>query len=218
MNISKDRNTVIARLILNTKRLKRINSLVEIAQDIRWLEKDMGSLKAVAEVLKLTTEMLGRFLSVERLCPEVRKIVQERKIDLINVVHYMRIFSPREQKVIANVVTSGDLSGEDIRVLAPLHRSQPNLSIEQLISHVRKAKNIRMYVAYLPVPDNFKNAGVIKGRLTKIVGETGIASFNIKGKVITMMFSADGHKKIREAAKGKNLSLGQYLKSLILTP
>ena len=103
MNEKYDQETAV-RLIANTRRKKRPDSIVEIAGYIRELESDVGSLKAVSEIpgIDISAHMLRQFLSVEQLYPEVKKLVAERKIDLINVVHYMRNFDEEAQKTDVN--------------------------------------------------------------------------------------------------------------------
>ncbi|MBM3241381.1 hypothetical protein FJZ31_34300 [Candidatus Poribacteria bacterium] len=215
MNREEMREIVIARLIANTCRKKRPNSLIEIARDIRWLENDLGSLKAVSETIGISTDMLGQFLSVERLSPEVQNLVAERKIDLVNIVHYMRNFDSEAQQVIAREVIEGRLSGEDIRALAPLQKSLPHLTIEQLISRIQKSRDVKVYVAYFRVPPEFKNSNELKGKFEKIVGETEIVSFTVKDYVGTLELTSAGLKKLREAAKKRNLSLRKFVDMIV---
>lgn len=216
MNREAKREAVIARLIANTLRKKRPNSLIEIARDIRWLQNDLGSLKAVSETIGISTDMLGQFLSVERLSPEVRKLVEERKIDLVNVVHYMRDFEPEAQQVIAKEVIADRLSTNDIRVLAPLRKSLPHLTVDQLISRVQKSKNIKVYVAYFRIPPGFENTDASKRRFEKIVGKNEIVSFTVKDLVGTLELTSFGQKKLRGAAKERNLSLRKFVDRIVL--
>jgi len=209
------RNIVIARLIANTLRKKRANNLIEIARDIGWLEKDLGGLKAVSNIIGISTGMIRRFLSVEQLCPEVQKLVEKRKIDLINIVHYMKNFKPEAQKTIAKKVIAGELSANDVRVLAPLHNSLPNLSIDQLISRVQKSKNIRVYVAYFRIPLGFKDMETLKRRFEKIVGKNNILSLSIKDSVGTLELNSLGQKELREAAKERKMTLRKFVEMTI---
>lgn len=215
MNREEMREIVIARLIANTLRKKRPNNLIEIARDIRWLQDDLGSLKAVSEIIGISTDMLGQFLSVERLSPEAQKLVEERKIDLVNIVHYMRNFDSEAQQIISKEVIEGRLSGEDIRVLAPLQKSLPHLTVEQLISHIQKSRNIKVYVAYFRIPSESKNTDELKKQFEKIVGETEIVSFTVKEHVGTLELTLLGQKKLREVAKERNLSLRKFVDMIV---
>ncbi len=215
MNREGKREIVIARLIANTIRKRRPNNLIEIARDIRWLQKDLGSLEAVSGTIGISTDMLRQFLSVERLCPKVRKLVEERKIDLVNIVHYMRSFEPKAQQVIAREVIAGRLSANDIRVLAPLQKSLSHFTVGQLISRVQKSRDIKVYVAYFRIPLGFKNINALKRRFEKIVGKTEILSFAVKDLVGTLELTLLGKKKLREAAKKRNLSLRKFVDMVV---
>ena len=215
MNREEMQEIVIARLIANTLRKKRPNNLIEIARDIRWLQDDLGSLKAVSETIGISTDMLRQFLSVEQLCPEVQKLVAERKIDLVNIVHYMRNFEPEAQQVIAREVIEDRLSGRDVRALAPLQKSLPHLTVERLISRVQESRDIKVYVAYFRIPPGFKNTDELKRRFEKIVGETEIVSFTVKDQVGTLELTSAGLKKLREAAKERELSLRKFVDMIV---
>jgi hypothetical protein len=208
--------TVIARLIANTRRRKRPDNLVEIAYYIRRAEKDLGSLKAVAETIGLSTDQLWQFLSVERLCPEVRKLVEERKIDLVNIVHYMRNFDAEAQQVIAEEVVAGRLSGKDIRVLAPLQKSLPNLSIDELISRVQKSRDVKVYVAYFRVPPGLEDADALERRFGRIVGQSEIVSFTVEDQIGILKLTPSGRKKLQEATKERSVSLRKFVDAIVL--
>jgi len=215
-NREAEREIVIARLIANTHRRKRPDNLIQIARDIRWLQNDLGSLKAVSETINLSTDMLGKFLSVERLCSKVRKLVEEREIDLINVVHYMRDFDAEGQEVIAREVVEGRLSGEDMKVLAPLHRSLPHLTVDELISHVQRSRDIRVYVAYFQVPPGFRDANALERRFAEKVGKAEIVSLTVKGQIGTIELTRSGRKKLTEAAKECKLPLRKFVDAIVL--
>lgn len=216
MNGETKRESVIARLIANTCRRKRPNNLIEIARDIRWLQDDLGGLKAVSEIIGISTDQLWQFLSVERLCPEVRKLVEERKIDLVNIVHYMRDFDAEAQQIIAREVVAGRLSGEDIRALAPLQKTFPHLTVAQLIERVQESRDVKVYVAYFRLPPGFKDANALERRFEKIVGQTEIVSFSVEDRIGTLKLTPSGRKKFQEAAEERNMSLRKFVDSVVL--
>jgi hypothetical protein len=190
--------------------------LIEIARDIRWLESDLGGLEAVSKTVDVSTDQLRQFLSVERLCPEVQKLVGERKIDLINTVHYMRSFDAEAQQVIAKEVVEGRLSAEDIRTLAPLHRRFLDLSIDQLIARVQKSRNIRVYIAYFRLPHGFMGANALQKRFEEVVGQAEIVSFTVEGQIGTLKLTSFGRKRLQEAAKERKMSLRKFVDTLVL--
>lgn len=216
MNRANKRDPIIARLISNTRRKKRPDNLLDIARDIRWLEDDFGSLTAVSKAIGISTDMLRQFLSVEQLCPEVQKVFGERKIDLINIAHYMSNFDPVAQKVIANEVINGRLSAADIRVLAPIRKSLPHLNIHELIARVQNSRDMKTYVAYFRIPLGFGAISELKIRFEEIVGESEIVSFTMQDQVCILELTYLGQKKLKEAAKEHNLSLRKFVDKLVL--
>jgi predicted HTH domain antitoxin len=216
MNKEKKQETVIARLIANTLTRKRPDNLTRIARDIRWLENDLDSLGAVSEIANISIEMLNRFLKVEKLCPKVQALVEAREIDSVETVNQMRKFDDKAQIAIAKEVITGQLSGKDIRVLAPLKNSLPHLTIDELISRVQKSRNIKVYVAYFRVPPGLKDANALKKRFEKIVGKTEIISLAVKDSIATLELTLLGQKKLRKAAKKCDLSLRKYVDIILL--
>ena len=216
MNIEEKREIVIARLIANTRRKKRPNNLIEIANDITWLSNDMGSLDAVSQIVGVSSEMLRKFLSVYKLSEETRKLVEIRKIDSVTVVHLIRDFDSNSQLIIANEVIAGRLSADDMKVLVPLRNSLPDLNINQLILRVQKSRDFKVYVIYFMFPSMLKDVTVLETQFKKIVPETEVVSFSVKNKVGTLELTSAGLKKLREAAKERNLSLRKFVDMIVL--
>ena len=215
MGNTNKRETVIACLIANTRRRKRPNSLVEIASDIRWLENELGSLKVVSQTIGISTDMLRQFLSLEHLSPEVLSLLKERKIDLINIAHYMHGFDTEAQQTIAQKVVEGKLSANDIRVLAPLHKMFPDSDIEQLILRVQQSKNIRLYVAYFRVPKEFKDISKLKERFERIVGTDEIKSLTVTNQVGMLELTEQGRRKLRDASKKQCMTLKEFVNTIV---
>lgn len=216
MNRANKREPIIARLISNTRRKKRPDNLLDIARDIRWLEDDFGSLTALSRAIGISTDMLRQFLSIEQLCPEVQKLFEERKFDLINIAHYISNFDSSAQKVIANEVINGRLSAADIRVLAPLRKSLSQFNIHELIARVQNSRDIKTYVAYFHIPPGFENISSLETSFEKIVGDSEIVSFIVQDQVGILELTYLGQKKLKEAAKEHNLSLRKFVDKLVL--
>jgi len=206
---------VTARLLANTRTRRRPDNLVDIARDIRWLESHLGSLRAVSELVGISSDMLNRFLSVERLAPEVRELVQEREIDHINTVHYIRGFDAEGQHVIAEELVAGRLSEGDVRVLAPLRRSLPHLSVAELVSRVQTSKDKKVYVAYFHVPSDSEGIAALKDRFAEAVGEDNIVAFSVEEELGTLKLTPPGLKKLRQAARERKMSLRRFVDSVV---
>lgn len=210
-----NRESVVARLIANTRRKKRYDNLVEIARQIRWLEKDLGGLKEVSQEIGVSGDQLHQFLSVEKLSPEVKKLVEDRRIDLINTVHYMRNFNYKAQKRIAEQVIDKKLTASDIRVLAPLRRDADYKSVDELISRVRSTKNVKVYVLYFNVPRVLQEGAELEDVLERIVGDEGIHSFKVEGSRGILELTEVGQARLRQEARKRNLSLKNLMREIL---
>jgi len=209
------RESIIAKLIANTKRKKRQDNLVETARQIRWLENDMGGLKNVSKTIGISLDQIRQFLSVERLSPEVRKLVENRQIDLVNTVHYMRNFDAEAQQRIANEVIKGKLNASDIRVLAPLINSLKSTNIEQLISRVQNTRNKKVYVINFRTVEGVNYQEDLRGRFEKIIGIDGIESFEIKDNIGILEVSQVGKVRLQAAVKKAKISLRAFINRVI---
>ena len=207
--------SVTARLLANTRTRRRPDSLVGIARDIRWLEGHLRSLHAVSQLIGISVGMLNRFLSVESLAPETRRLVEEREIDHINTVYYMRGFDAEGQRVIAEEVMAGRLSGGDVRVLAPLHRSLPHLPVAELVSRVQSSKDKKVFVAYFHVPSDRGGADILRERFAGSVGEDNIVALSVEEELGTLKLTPQGLERLRQAARDRNMQLRRLVDALV---
>lgn len=210
-----NRDEVIARLIVNTRRKKRVDNLFEIAKQIRFLEKELGSLKEVSKTIGISTDQIRQFLSVERMSPKVQNLVKKRKIDLINIVHYMKNFNYDDQNKIAEKLMNGTLTARDIRVIAPLRLIPEFSNIDHTISRVSNSKNIKIYVIYFRCPSENEKFFTIENRFYELLGLENIFSIKKEGATGILEITTKGKKKLQEAAKKMGLTLRQYIASII---
>jgi len=215
MDYRDTRDNIVARLIANTRRKKRHDNLVEIARQIRWLEKDLGSLKEVSKTIGVSTDQLHQFLSVEKLSPVVKKLVEDRKIDLINTVHYMRNFDYEAQKEIANEFIKKRLTAGDIRVIAPLRRDTNYKDVKAIISRVRGAKNVKLNVLYFRVPRALRDGVELTGIFESVIGEDEVYSFKVEGDMGILEITDTGKANLRYAARKRNLSLKAFVGEIV---
>lgn len=211
----KKREQIIARLIANTHRRKRTRNLFDIARDIKTLENDFGNLKEVTKILNISSEMLRKILSVLQLAPNVQKLFKSRRIDVVNVAYFMKDFSSKDQKIIADSIIADRLTGDDLKVLAPLHRAQPNLSIKQLISRIIDSKDTKIYVAYFLIPENLHGAKKIPRQLKQILPAKEIVSLKIEKGYGILKLTPIGYKQLRKNAKDNNVSLRKYIDNIL---
>ena len=192
-------------MIANTKRVRRKLSLVEVAQWIDTACRGLGGLRAVAERVGVSKEMLRQFATVNALSPKVKKLVAERKIDRVDVAHRLSKLPPLEQYQVARLVAAGDLDSDDVRAVVTLRRSAPDIDIRQVIDRVRSSRNIREYVAYFPVPPA-SNVQLLRSRIARVLGKDNIRSLTVQEALGTLVLTAEGSKRLAETARGHGLT------------
>ncbi len=159
--------------------------------------------------------MLSKFLSVKRLSPAIRKLVEERKFDSVTIVHLMKDFDIHAQRLIADEVIAGRLSADDMKVLVPLSKRLPELDINQLISRTQRSKNVKVYILYFRTPPEVQDTQVLERRFEKVVGKNEIVSFTVKDTVGTLELNSTGLRKFRQAAKEDNLTLRKFVDMIV---
>ena len=131
-------------VIKNTKKQKRPNNILEIADNINYLIEKLGSIEKVSKETMVSSEMLSCFLKVDNLNQNVKNLVEERKIDSVTVVKYLSKFNMDEQQYIANEVINGNLNSIELRYIYPLRTKMPGLTIQELIKKHNNSKNIEI--------------------------------------------------------------------------
>ncbi len=210
--------TVLSTLIQNTRTPagRRNKNLWEIAEALEWAEKKWGGLKNVSERIDVSVGMLRQFFSVRNISsPPLKKLVRERKIDSVTIVHKIRNFEEAKQNQIANAVLSGRLSSSDVRVLIPFILKHPELSIDEAITYVESSKNKKVYVIKYDIPAH-TNLNLIRKQIEKTVNKSEIIQVNNKHGIGRIELTRRGLKILREAAKAKKLSLRQFVEKMIL--
>lgn len=210
-----NREEIIARLLGNTRRRNRPNNIVKIAGDIRLLENDLGSLKEISGALGITTQMLRRFLSVEKLDLEVKNMVRRREIDSVAIIDILRRFEPESQRAIAKEIILGHLDVDNMKVLSALCMAPSNKTIEDLISSVRDSENKKVYVIKFKISKDSESIERIRKRFQKIVDAENMISFTISKALGTLELTNLGRKKMIEAAKTEGLSLRRLVANII---
>ncbi len=216
-NSAESLDTIIARLLLNTKRAKRQDSIIQVVTDIKALRSHFnGDLKMVSSTIGLTSDMLNQFLSVERLTPEVFQLVAERKIDSVSAVHYIARFPALDQSQIAEKYIEGTLTTQDIRALGPLRTTFSDTPIADLTSRLLASKNVKISVIYFQLKGS-ESLEAISNKVGAVLNETDIVSIENKGMLGILKLTAKGEQELRNIANQKGLSLKEYFAQIIST-
>lgn len=209
-------NKSIARVILSTKRKSRQYTLFEIATDIQALKTSLGSLNEVSKVIGVSAGMLNQFLSVFKLPEFILKLIKERKIDSVAVVHYLSKFSANDIGNLAKLLSSNKLTRQDLRILLPYRKQYPDEQIIDLVERIHSSKNIKVSVVRITTEDTPKSIDELKNIFSEQVGSENLNSIVPNGNHIDIKFSKEGEKRLRKSAKENKKSLQEFITSLII--
>ena len=151
-----DEESALAILFANTKRKKRSENLLTVAQSCEYLVKLYGSQKAVAEKIGLSTEMIRQFLSVLKLPKEVQKLVSDRQIDRIDIVKEISALKDPKTQIEAAKSFINPLS-KDVRDIKRLVKDA-NLPVEEAKATILDLKPKGLHVFIMDFDDEMYNA------------------------------------------------------------
>jgi len=209
-----EQQRLIARLWASTKRKKREMGLVEVADDIEQLQKELGGLGHVAERVGISTGMLQKFLALRKLTGPVLDLVRQRRIDQVSVVHLLSRFSPSDQVALSNEVVSGRLSGPDLMTLPTLRKAYPTAPIQDVIQKCVDSKNIRASLVRFSSHKGMRSVALIQEDLIALVGEANLLTVQTHPEGIIRL-TRTGESLLRQAAKRANQSLVLYVNKFL---
>lgn len=201
-------------LNLNTTTRRRRKNLIEIAKNIRWLEKELGGLKNVAASVNISVQMLKRFLSVEGLSDEVRDLVKKRKLDSVTLIHLIKDLNYSDQKIIAKHVIEGNITIDNVKLIVPLAKKRNKEPIENIISEIIRSRDINIFIIKIPVNDKGISENKIRNKLGKMIGSDNIENVKIESDAGYIELKKAGLQKLRQIAGSKH-KLRQLIFALI---
>ncbi|TKJ38465.1 hypothetical protein CEE36_10695 [candidate division TA06 bacterium B3_TA06] len=106
--------TALAIVFANTQRKKRKEDLVTIAKAFKYLVDLYGSQRAAGEQVGLSSSMVGQFLAVLKLHPEVQNLIAEREIDSVDIAKELAVLKdPAKQIAAAKAIINSQ--SKDVR-------------------------------------------------------------------------------------------------------
>jgi hypothetical protein len=209
------KDKLIARLLANTKTRKRPNNIIEIAADIDKLVQILGSLNIVSETVGVSNQMLRKFLCVNSIAPEIKKMVQSRAIDKVAIIDILKRFKKEDQKIIAKEIIKGNLNVDNMKVLSALYSKSVEQDIRRLIVRVRESENKKIYVIRFKIDSKTPEFKIIKNNIEKIVGAANLISFRIDKDIGIIELNKNGRTKLSKSAKVKRQSLREFIRNLL---
>lgn len=206
---------VISRLLLNTKRNKRRDDIITIANDIISLKNELGGLQKVSDLIGISTGMLNRFLSVEKLSDSLKILVKNRQIDKISEVNSLSKFNHIDQERIASLLVNKKLNNQDLKVLPPLRKLYPNDDIEMLAQKTTKSANIKVSVINFYIGDLHKDKEQFRAYLNNLLNNKELIELIYFNNIGSIKITKEGEKIFRTKAKEQNLSFKEFIHTIL---
>jgi len=122
----------------NIRRKKRKENLVRIAKAFEYLVKNNGSLKAVANKVGISTEMIRQFLSVLKLPVEVQELFLKREIDSVDAAKELAALKSKHKQIKMAKNIAG-VTSDDTRDIKRMVKSE-TIPVNQAIRTILQAK------------------------------------------------------------------------------
>jgi DNA-binding transcriptional regulator YdaS (Cro superfamily) len=200
----------LAILISNTRRNKRPLPLTEIGKWLSVAVKKLGSHSAVADRLGLSAKMLKQFSNVSRLAPDLRQLVETRKLDSLDAVSHLAVLPAKQQEIVADALAAGEINTSDIRAVAQLQRLHYSDSIKEILKRVKDGKTKREYIAEFVVRGSHDSEQILKA-FQRHVPPKDIIRVEIDGSLGRLVLTQAGKKELFNAADALGVSINQVI-------
>jgi len=142
----------LATVLSNTRRKKRPDDLVTIAEAMKYLEGLYGSQKAVARKADLSAEMIRQFLTVLELPRSVRALFKNRQIDSVDIAKELAALGDK-MKQESTVNTIANSKSKDVRDIKRLIKTG-NYTAKDAKRTVSEAKPKGLNIFLLDLDDD----------------------------------------------------------------
>jgi hypothetical protein len=205
----------LAALIANTKRVRRKLNLLEIADKLDIAIAGLGSVETVADRVSLSSEMLRQFRTVGKLCTPVKRLIEERRIESVDIAHRLSKLPPREQALVASAVVHGDLRSDDARAIIALKRDVPQLRIPDVIRRVRKTRAIKRYLILFAWPSGRTPEKRLRDRFVSLLGKDAAIDLRHTHGLGVLTISSVGKERFQSLAREARVSKQFLLDKII---
>ncbi len=202
-------------IIRCTRRVDRPADLITLSKNILYAEQRLKSLNSVAEAVKLSVQQLKDFLTVEKLCDEVKALVKNRSIDSVDVVKNVSQLPLEKQRTLADYFGKGRISSKDVRIITTFAKKFSDKPIAKIIADYEKTKDIRIYVVQFRLPSHFSNKIGLGKRFEKIIGKRGIKKLQLERETAVLELTTAGYKKLREVVRQRKTTLRKFIVSFV---
>jgi len=205
----------LAALLASTRRAKRSLNLVDVSEKLRVAVRLLGSLRAVAKALGLSDETVRQFSRIERLCPDVKRLLASGQITSMDLADRLSRLPSADQHPIATEVVSGSLDAHDVRAVLALRKAMPKVPIQQLVQRIRRSRNIKEYVAEFLTPHPTPSESTLLKRLSRVLARHEIRELEIHEGIGRLFLTARGKAALEDAARQEGIPKSELLRRLI---
>jgi len=217
MNLKK-----LAIIAKGTGRKKRDINLLKLSEEIKSLYNTYKSLNKVADLIKLSPEMIREFLKINDLEKEVKELIRRGLINSVDIGYRISKLSEKDQIIFARNIVEKKLSSKVVRAIIRYKLDNPKMPIEKAISKVIKSKDKMVYIVYLSVEKGTyekilekKREEIIASIFNNIIPKKYLISIEVNECVITLKVSKEGLVEVRNQAKRLKVPLAKVADKLV---
>jgi hypothetical protein len=186
MNEKKE-DAALALLFANTKRKKRYEDLLTIAQACDFLVKLYGSKEVLAKKIGISSSMVRQLLAPLKLSNEIQLLIKNREIDSIEIVnHIATIKDPIIQ--LSFIRELGDLNSNDSRDIKRIIKNL-KMSTDDAKKTILNNKKRKIHFFIIDLDDFEYNLIIKKSR------ESGIDPASLVKTILIDRLKQDGEIK-----------------------
>jgi hypothetical protein len=216
----------LAKIGKGTKRKKREINLLEIAEEMEDFYAVNNSLEKVAELVKLSPEMVRQFLKINDLDENAKELIRAGLISSVDIGYRLSKLTRKDQATLAKRIVDDRLSSDDVRSIIRFKMDNPRMNIQNVTKKLLESKDKKIYVAYLGIEEDVFERLVKKHKsrdcekvilnlLRRFISPKHIVSFDLNGRVIFLKVSKEGLNKAREEAKLLKVPLKSLANALL---
>ncbi len=218
----------LAKIGKGTRRKYRDLDLLDVSEEIKSLYLSLRSLSKVAELTKLSPEMVREFLQVNKLDPRVKHLIKKRFINSVDIAYRLSKLKKDEQYILAKLLIKNDFTSKDIRNIVNFKIDNPQISLIRATERVIQSKDKKLFVGYFGIEKDVfdslsrlpnkkrSNEDIIKSFFLEIVTEPFLVDFELNGRVAIIRVTREGLSKLRIRARLLRIPLKQIANRLVV--
>jgi len=212
----------LAKISKGTKRKKREINLLELSEEINSIYSMHKSIVKVADVVKLSPEMVREFLKIIKLEEQVKELIKLGLITSVDICYRVSKLPLKDQIKFAKQIIDKNLSSDDVRAIVRYKIDNPKMHIERVINKVIQSKDKKIYVAYLEIEEDtyeklleINRRNIVRSILTDVIPKEYIVFFEINGRVVIVKVLKEGLQEMRNKAKELKVPLAKLADALV---